>query len=385
MIDPASIRVKAERLYGPCLDAWLADDESFFPRVLRVDLRPNSSDIAAAAAAVQSLRAASKETMGFGFTVEWQEINSRKLGRNQFPKRVVFPTRDDLLRYLGKGREFSILSSAVGRLRSVFPDLESWIRSNPRILLDVATDLEGLIEVVTYLREHPRPQCFARELPLSVDTKFIERRQSVLRAWLDRLLPPTAIAADEEYFERRFGLRYAEPHVLVRLLDSNLRAECGFPCDEFSIPIRELRKFPLRGVRVLIVENKVPQLTVPLLLRTVALGGLGKAVTLFRDVPMLADAEIVYWGDVDPPGFEILSSLRAIYPQVQSLLMDGDSLEMWRDCQGAWNGVSGPTPLYLTVDEQAAFTTCSTLGLRIEQERLPLRAFTSAIQRWINE
>ena len=38
-------------------------------------------------------------------------------------------------------------------------------------------------------------------------TKFVERHRRILREWLDIVLPPETIRADEEHFERRFGLR----------------------------------------------------------------------------------------------------------------------------------------------------------------------------------
>jgi hypothetical protein len=77
-------------------------------------------------------------------------------------------------------------------------------------LTEVADDVAGMLLVVDYLREHPRPGVFARELPLPLDTKFVERNQRILREWLDIVLPPHAIRADERHFERRYGLRYAD-------------------------------------------------------------------------------------------------------------------------------------------------------------------------------
>lgn len=379
MIGPAEIREKAERLYRLCIQAWLAGDESFFPRPLRVDLRPDDSNVAATAEAVQQLRAASKESTGYGFTIEWQEIRSRTFGRNQFPRRIVFSNREDLLLYLGKSREFSVLANAVSRVRSDFPELDAWIRSNPTTMLEIAKKLDGLIEVVSYLRANPRPQRFARELPLSVDTKFIEENEHVLRAWLDRVLPPHTIAADEEHFSRRFGLHYAEPHVLIRLLDPALRCEAGFPCDELSLPIRELRKLPLQNVRVMVVENKVPLLTLPAMSRAVALGGLGTAVTLFRGAEFLRSADIIYWGDLDVFGFAILSALRAIYPQACSLFMDEGALCAWRELSIRWSGKSPELPPHLTAVEQAAFAICRDKGLRLEQERIPQAAVIGAV------
>ena len=127
-------------------------------------------------------------------------MNSRKFGRNQFPARILFETPGDFLRFAGKQLEFSVFSVAVTRLRDAFPSLENWIRSNVRTLIEAAPDLDGLLCVLQFFRDNPRPSRFARELPLSVDTKFIKRYQGLLRQWFDIVLPPYTIRADEEHF-----------------------------------------------------------------------------------------------------------------------------------------------------------------------------------------
>lgn len=179
MIQPDDIRRKAERLYPKFLRAWLLG-EPFFPKTIRGDKRPDEN-LATAIESVQQLRASSKDVLGFGYTVEWKEINSRLHGRNQFPYRIVFETQGDFLRLIGRQREFSTFSSAVDQIRSQFPELESWMQSNRRLLIESADELDGLLSVLEYFRAHPRPGLFARELPLPVDTKFIERNERVLQ------------------------------------------------------------------------------------------------------------------------------------------------------------------------------------------------------------
>ena len=56
--------------------------------------------------------------------------------------------------------------------------------------------VDGLLNVVEYQKLHPRPGVFAREIPLSVDTKFIEQNAGILEPWLNIVLPPETIRAD---------------------------------------------------------------------------------------------------------------------------------------------------------------------------------------------
>jgi hypothetical protein len=247
-------------------------------------------------------------------------------------------------------------------------------------LLQLASEVEGLVEVAGVLKKHPRPDCFVRELPLSVDTKFIEGHKSVLRQWLDVLLPAHTIRADEDHFERRFGLRYAEPQLLVRFLDPVLQAELGFPCDVLSLPLQTLSDLPVREAKIIIVENKVNLLTLPQLPRHIGLGGLGRAISLLRYAQFMARTPVTYWGDLDVEGFEILSSLRSFCPHAKSLWMDHSAIDHWRDLRVAGSGREPAIPAHLTDAERAAFDVCDRENLRIEQERLPQAEVIAAMR-----
>jgi len=372
VIQPGDIRRKAEKLYSDFLQAWLEGSENFFPHTIRGRRTPGEEQLATAIQAIQRLRDGSKHTCGFGYSIEWREINSRKFGRNQFPARVFFETQEDLLRFVGRQREFAAFADAVVQLRESFPCLENWIRSNSRTLIGAIPDLVGLFQVLRYFRDHPRPNLFARELPLAVDTKFIERHKPLLREWFDLVLPSHTIRADEDHFERRYGLRYVEPYLYVRLLDAQLAELWRFPCLELSIPLHMLGALPLMPDAVFIVENKVNLFTFPPVTRAIGLGGLGRAVTLiYHYLPWLQNCPIVYWGDLDVEGLEILSALRALLPQTRSLLMDDATLDRLKSLAIHHTGGRPSMPPYLTESEQAAYIQCRDNNLRLEQERVP--------------
>jgi hypothetical protein len=382
MIQPDEIHRKAENLYRDCLQAWLSGDESFFPRVIPARRTPDPENVGAAVESMRRLREGSKESLGFGYTVEWREVNSRKLGRNKLPARIFFETRGDYLRFVGKEKEFTAFTDAVTRLRAEFPELDAWIRCNVQRMLEIASELDGLLHVLRFFREHPRPNLFARELPIPVDTKFIERRQGLLREWLDAILPPHVVRAEEDHFERRYGLRYAEPHLYVRLLDPDLARKLGFPCLEFSLPLHTLGGLAARPAAVVIVENRVNLLTLPPQKLTLGLGALGKGVTLLRYIPWLSGLPVVYWGDLDVQGFEILSSIRACFPQTRSVLMDEGTLDRWRHLCTCGIAPGPPSLPHLTDPERAAYNRCRDENLRLEQERLPNDEVRAAIGRW---
>jgi hypothetical protein len=221
------------------------------------------------------------------------------------------------------------------------------------------------------LLAHPRPQLFARELPLSVDSKFIERHAGALREWLDLLLPPNAVDATETSFPRRYGLREVEPHRLVRALDPELTRELGFPAAELSLPLETLAALDVPAdVRVLVIENQVNLLTLPYVPRGLALHGKGYAVASWRRVPWLAEADLTYWGDIDVDGLVILSQLRGQFPHVRSLWMDDAALTRWQTRVGRAPPRNLDMPPHLNEAEQAAFVRCRQERMRLEQERI---------------
>jgi len=371
VIHPDGLRTKAENLYREFLRAWLADDP-FFPRTIPANRHLDANDHAGAIAAIAALREGSKEARGFGYSIEWREKRSRAFGRNLFPERLFFETQEDFLRFIGKRSEFAAFSAAVERLRSEFPELNGWISSHQQLLVEVEPDLDGLLHVLRYFRANPRPGCFARELPVPVDTKFVERQERVLRDWFDLVLPPNSIRSDETHFCRRFGLRYLEQHVFIRFLDSDLQREVNCLWPEVSLPLSVVAGFPVRDAEAIIVENKVNLLTLRPRRRSIGLGAFGRAVSEMRAVPWLATTPITYWGDLDVEGFQILSALRAAFPHTRSLLMDMAAINQYRSIAGAGTGNRFSVPPHLTADEALAFDTCLQENLRIEQERIPL-------------
>ena len=370
MIQPDEIRRKAENLYSDFLCAWLAG-EPFFPRPIPANRELDANDHAGAITAITALRDGSKEVRGFGYSVEWRQKRSRAFGRNPFPERIFFESQNDFLRLISKLPEFATFVDAVDRLRVEFSELNDWIRSHHQLLVEVAPDLDGLLEVLRYFRANPRPNRFARELSLSVDTKFIERHEHVLRDWFDLVLPPNSIRSDVTHFARRYGLRYPELHVVTRFLDAELQCELNCPWPELSLPISALASLPIRDVEVIIVENKVNLLTLPTRRRTIGLGALGRAVSELHSVRWLATTTITYWGDLDVEGFEILSALRAEFPHVVSLLMDVATITRYRSLAVPGTGRQPSLPPHLTTTELLAFDLCRQENLRIEQERLP--------------
>ncbi|MFG0267569.1 MAG: Wadjet anti-phage system protein JetD domain-containing protein [Rhodopirellula sp. JB055] len=182
-----------------------------------------------------------------------------------------------------------------------------------------------------------------------------------------------------DQFEPRYGLRYARPHYMLRVLDEKLQRDLGLPFDELSLPAESIGKLPASDLRVIIVENKVSLLSLPPMRRTLALGGLGNGVTQLSDIAWLSKCEVIYWGDLDADGFRILDRLRAVLLHVESRLMDRSVVEQFAGLATEGNGGVAQAVTHLFESELHCYHHVCQNNLRIEQEHLPSELILKAL------
>lgn len=371
MITPAEIREKTRRLYPQEIDAWLNGTVlTRYPWRIPANLR-RSEVPSERIKEVENLRQGSKEIIGFGYSIQWERIKSLKQGDNNYPTGILIDSQTDLLKLAGKLSEFQILEKRVGILRARIPELEPWIRSSWSKLVSLDAFPE-LVEVADYLKSHPRPGCFVRELPLAISTKCIQDHRVLLTDWLNIILPPETIDCDcsPKNFDQRFGFRAFRKHILVRVLDPCMLAELGLFSSELSLPPQVIPEMKVDRAMVVIVENRVNLLTLPELQRGIAFFGEGKGVTQLFAIPWMDHQSIWYWGDLDVEGFQILAMLRRRYPHTKSILMDMATVRAAEHLATAGTGTCPDVPSELYESEAEAFLYIRERNLRIEQEHL---------------
>lgn len=381
MITPDEIRQQAERKYLDFLRANVRG-ESFFPLAMRFRKAKASDDYLALRQWVGELLAESKGERGFGYTVLLAERGLRRYGRQSLPAHITIDTAADFLRLIGKVAEFEAWETAVSSTLAQFPQLQEWLAQYPQRVLPYLAVWDDLLIVSAYFVAHPRPNLYLRELPVPVHTKFIEDNQAILRCLLDELLPPVAIHTDASHFERRFGLRYDEPQIRLRLLDEALCHALGWPAADISLTVSDCAALRgMNGRTVLIVENKMTFLTLPPVPNGLAIWGKGFQVSLLRDVGWLAGCTIWYWGDLDAQGFAILSQLRGYWLQTRSFLMDEATLAKYQDFVVTGTPTGEMALANLDGEETAVCHHLLTRSLRLEQERISQPDVAAAIGR----
>lgn len=370
MITPEGIKRQAERKYLSFLRADVLG-ETFFPLELRFRKAKASDDYLELRDWVRELLAGSKAERSFGYEVVLEERELRRYGRQSLPVKIMIETEVDYLRLIGKVEEFSQWQTAISHTLTNLPQLKEWLAQYPQRVLPYTHIWDDLLAVCTYFVANPKPYLYLRELPVQVHTKFIEENQAILRHLFDALLSPEAVAYEENQFERRFGLRYDEPQIRMRLLDEVLRQELSWPAADLSLTLSDCKRLAgMNGRTILIVENKMTFLTLPPINNGAAIWGKGFQVNLLREMDWLVDCPIWYWGDLDAQGFAILSQLRNYWPKTRSFLMDKATLENYREFVVAGTPVERMILTNLEEEESAVYRQLVDNNWRLEQERI---------------
>lgn len=368
MITPEEITKKADRLYIPFLQSLL-QGEPFFPRDFPAGKIPD--DYLKLRDTVQQLLKGSKKYVGYGYQVERIQRKTRKFDIQSLPSRITFETETDYLKFLNKEPEVADFKQVVARIRNEIPDLNIWLNQNPQKVINYLGKWENLLRVCLYFQNHPKPHLYIRELPINnVDTKFIEKNKGILNELLSAILSDDAINQEENDFEKRFGLRYAEQSVTIRALDQNLQVKHGISTSEMSILISDLERRNLQGYRFIITENLTNFRTLPDLSNSFALWGKGFSLAILKDVEWLNDCQIIYWGDLDAQGFQILSQLRSYFYQTISVMMDRETFDTFQEFAVPGTMCKVANLSYLTPEEHDLFVDLSKQTIRLEQEKI---------------
>lgn len=371
MIKPSDIKQKAERLYPAFLNATIKG-ESFFPKEFSVGRIPD--DWLVLRDAVTELTEKSKQSLGYGYTVELKTHRTRKYGNQSLPTRISIDTEADYLKLINREEEFAQFQADVELIRLEVPSLESWLNQNPLKVVEYAKQWSNLLKVCRYFQFNPNPNLYIRELPVKVHTKFIEERKGIIRSLLEAILPAEASQSIEfekdRTFEKRFSLRYSEPLVRLRILDNAVGAKYCFPVSDLSTPISEFRQLNLEKHHFIITENLMNFLTLPSLADSFALFVGGYGIQVLKSVSWLAYCPLFYWGDLDADGFKILSQFRSYFPHTISVMMDEETFRTFEEFAVPVAESNTEKLPHLTPEEYCLFTYLSKRKKRLEQERI---------------
>ena len=127
-------------------------------------------------------------------TPESRDINHRQLGANTILFAMWFDTADAAPATIGKTRDLHRFRALVDLTGSRCPELTPLLGKRPLDALAEDEVWPRLLDVVEWLRLHPRPGIYLRQVDVAgVHTKLIEQHQRMLGAMLDLVMPESAI------------------------------------------------------------------------------------------------------------------------------------------------------------------------------------------------
>ncbi len=395
---PEDLRAQVQRLWerGDLLTA-LVEDQEIFPRRL-VLKGPTSSEMAGHFDAVRAWIAALRPLPYC--RIEWREFSHRVFGANTVPREAWVDSLDDALRWIGKQREAAHFQALIDQTRAREPTLLDWLARRPLRALELAPDWERLLDVVAWIKAHPRPGIYLRQVDIpGVHSKFIEAHRGVLSEWLDRTLPAEAIdcaSTGALGFNARYGFRSKPARIRFRVLDDDLPVFFGVPkamrescLQDIILDVDTFAALALPVQRMFITENEINFLAFPPMPRGIVLFGAGYGWDALARVAWLQQQRLQYWGDIDTHGFAILDQLRSRFQHVDSLLMDRATLLAH---EAHWGREAEPVQHELprlTAAEHALYDDLRghrlRESLRLEQEHIGFAWVEAALRQRLSE
>lgn len=320
MITPQEIAGKALRRYSD-YQRSIIQDISFFPLHIPADKKA-STDFSARHKQLEALIGQSKERTGYGYSLQYRKVFTRKHGEQDEVDAILFEREADYLRFLDKEEQSASFKWILEELKSWRAGIKDWLLTQPPDILHQYADAwKGICGVVDYLLQHKVEGYYLRTLPVPVHTKFIQRYQSVIFSLL-KYLQPERFCMESASLEEALGL-LKKPHLFtLRWLDQSSAVQYSSGMEVFGISVEYLKQVNWSVKRVILVENETNLFLLPSLPDTVALISGGGALHLLKEVPLFQNTQLYYWGDLDEKGFVLLHDIRLYYPRVSSLMMD---------------------------------------------------------------
>ena len=374
--EPEDVRAQVEKLWnrGDLL-RHVIDGNPSFPRRLRLK-KPSSPEIAGRFEEVRNWIARLRKVSAV--RIEWREVAHRVHGANTLPDALWLDRPEDAFGLIGKHHEVNRFRQLSAWVRARQPKLLPWLARRSLQALALFGEFERLLDIVDWLRAHPRPGIYLRQVDLpGVHSKFIEAHRGVLAEWLDLVLPAEAVDTRHTgvaHFGARYGFRDKPAHIRFRPLDPAMALLPGPRLPDLSLDADNFAALDISVQRVFITENETNYLAFPPFAGSLVIFGSGYGWEALARARRLADCPIHYWGDIDTHGFAILDRLRSHFPHVRSLLMDRATLLAH---EAFWGRESAPLRedlRRLTETERALYEDLRDNrlrpGLRLEQERI---------------
>ena len=344
------------------LNGALATSSSFFPLVVRADFSKETENAETKSKLLADLYDNSKNVCGRGYSLQIEVVNTRSKGRRKVLKRILFENKEDYLSFLSGKDECEGFTDALVTLleEGLFSkdQLKNWAWDHLRELCECHKENFWLnaCTVAKWLKNNPNSGLFIREIPLDLDKTFIEENKALIHSLVTLNPIKISFEADHGLLGRQSSLRFK---AAGKDLELNL---CKLALSEVTLSIQDFCRLNQSELfdkikNVFIIENEMVYLTFPETEKSLCIFCRGYTANILKLCEWLSEKEIFYFGDIEVYSFDILSSLRSYFTNIQSFCMDEQTLTSFSDrIQKNQNPIKRPLPLNLTDQEKEAYS-----------------------------
>ncbi len=300
--------------------------------------------------------------------------------RQDIPTAVTVPNLETAAQISGKQWSGRIQRAQhrLAALQTEFPQATEW----PTIIrqTDDYTDLDFTLlrTVASWFTNNDAQGLTPRQVPIpGVHAKWLNTHQRTIQLLTAQdelgLAPP---------HPPRIHFTYLDPTYLATGARQHDSATVGDTMTPAYTP-----------TLVIISENKDTAINFPPTAGGIAIEGGGTGGSTIAQFPWITQAPtLLYWGDLDPAGFEILNEFRRAGVPAASMLMDRSTLDTYGQFGTNYDPQGRPIPTRrsaqqlerLTPEEVATYQQLiqsPTGPKRLEQERIPLTVAQAEAQR----
>ncbi len=325
------------------------------------------------------------ETAG-GISLDYEDWPTRNFGRVRIPRNARVTSVEDVARLLQRSEELSAAQRRCESLSALDPRLVLLANYWPAVVALADTDFDILCRFIRLVPLTQPASVRVREVACAgMHSKFLEQNRSLLTPIFAAL--GVASNADAKGWAGKLGFVDDETALFeLRDLDGAL-----LPYPHFALPASSLLASPVRGsissqlVGVVIVENAATFRALPPVPGVIAIFGRGDAVRMLAAASWLADLPVLYAGDLDRAGFQMVAALRrAGLSHLETAFMDADTAMGLRPYWVADASRPGPAQAYagLTDAEHSAQQLMEEGPWRLEQERIAMDVWVERLRCW---
>lgn len=299
---PEDVRKQLSRRFERQHREWLCSEAALDRgeascRPLEISLGiPSEQEALAQLDVVRAWVAAWQVWRGSG-TLVWNERHWRRLGAQKLPEKLILDSAAQVALYVGESERWERVRARFVELVRCWPPLRGELPRHLHALAEYnETDFNRLTGLLHWIVDHPESHLYPRQLPISgIDSKWLEGHKGLLTSLVAKLKNQ---ANGERDFYEICGLRPLPQLLRMRLLDKELR-KCAGGLGDITAPWEQLAALNLFPATVFVVENLQTGLAFEEFPGAVVLMGLGYGVNVLGCLPWLAEAQSVYWGDLD--------------------------------------------------------------------------------------